>query len=73
MKNLVKVIGIGEVMGRKRPPTLRKLPFRPLKQCSLIKTLVLIMRIIYVIINMDNIRQERPKKGPILKLNKTLR
>ena len=36
----------------------------------LLKHVVLIMRIINVIINMDEIRQERPDEGPILKLNK---
>ena len=37
------------------------------------KHVVLIMRIINIIINMDDIRQERPNVGPILKLNKRLK
>ena len=31
------------------------------------------MRLINIIINMDDIRQERPNEGPILKLNKKLK
>ena len=34
---------------------------------------VSIVRIINIIINMDNIKQERPNKSPILKLNKRLK
>ena len=37
------------------------------------KRVVLTMRIIDIITNMDNIRQERPNEGPILKLNKGLK
>ena len=38
------------------------------------KHVVLIMQIInIIIINMDDIRQERPNEGPILKLNKRLK
>ena len=38
------------------------------------KLVVLIMRIVnIIIINMDDIRQERPNEGPILKLNKRLK
>ena len=37
------------------------------------KHVVLIMRIINIIINMDDIRQERPNVGPILNLNKRLK
>ena len=33
------------------------------------KNVVLIMRIIKIIINMDDIRQERPNENPILKKN----
>ena len=41
---------------------------------ALSKHVVLIIRIInIIIINMDDIRQERPNKGPILKLNKRLK
>ena len=41
---------------------------------ALSKHVVLIMRIINIIItNMDDIRQERPNEGPILKLNKRLK
>ena len=35
------------------------------------KHVVLIMQKNNVIINFDDIRQERPNEGPILKLNKT--
>ena len=56
-ENLVKVTGTGEVKGKKRPSTLRKLH------------IVLIMRIINVIINRDDIRMERSGEGPTLKLN----
>ena len=34
---------------------------------------VLIMGIINIIMNMENIRQERPNMGPTLKLNKRLK
>ena len=64
-KNLVKVTRTGEVMGRKRPPTSSS----AIKIVSL-KHVVLIMRIINIIINMDDIRQERSNEGPTLKLNK---
>ena len=41
---------------------------------ALLKHVVLIMRIInIIIINMDDIRQERPNEGPILKLSKRLK
>ena len=41
---------------------------------ALSKHVVLIIRIInIIIINMDDIRQERPNEGPILKLNKRLK
>ena len=69
-KNLVKVTGIGEVMGIKRPPTLWNLLFQ---FRVLSKQVVLIMRIINIITNMGDIRKERPKKGPILKLNERLK
>ena len=69
-KNLVKVTRTGEVKGRKRPPTLRKLSFKFRYSIVLLKHVVLIMRIINVIINMDEIRQERSDEGPTLKLNK---
>ena len=36
------------------------------------KQVVIMMRIINIIINMDGIRQERPNESPILKLNKTI-
>ena len=36
----------------------------------MLKRIVLIMRIINIIINMDDIRQERSNEGPTLKLNK---
>ena len=35
--------------------------------------IVLISQIINIIINMDNIRKERPNEVPILKLNKKLK
>ena len=63
-KNLVKVTGTGEVLGRKRPPTSSStIKIVPLKH------VVLIMRIINIIINMDDIRMERYNEVP-LKLNK---
>ena len=74
-KNLVKVTTTAEVMGRKRSPTLRKLPHLPSSSAIkivLLKHVVLIMRIINTMINMDDIRQERSNKGPTLKLNKDL-
>ena len=41
---------------------------------ALSKHVVLIMQIInIIIINMDDIRQERPNEAPILKLNKRLK
>ena len=41
---------------------------------ALSKVVVLIMRIInIIIINMDDIRQERSNEGPILKVNKRLK
>ena len=63
-KNLVKVTRTGEVMGRKRPPTSSS----AIKIMSL-KHVVLIMRIINIIINMDDIRMQRYNEVP-LKLNK---
>ena len=69
-KNLVKVTGTGEVKGGKRPPTLRSFPSSSAIKIVLLKHVVLIMRIINVIINMDEIRQERSDEGPTLKLNK---
>ena len=74
-KYLVKVTGTADVMGRKRSPTLRNLPQLPSSspiKIVLLKHVVLIMRIINIIINMDDIRQERSNKGPTLKLNKDL-
>ena len=73
-KNLVKVTRIWEVLGRKRPPTLTKFSFGSSAiKIVLMKHVVLIMRIISIIINMDDIRQERPNEGPVLKLNKRLK
>ena len=63
-KKLVKVTRIGEVMGRKRPPASSS----AIKIVSL-KHVVLIMRIINIIINMDDIRMQRYNEVP-LKLNK---
>ena len=63
-KNLVKVTRTGEVMGRKRPRTSSS----AIKIVSL-KHVVLIMRIINIIINMDDIRMQRYNEVP-LKLNK---
>ena len=37
------------------------------------KHVVWIMRVINIIINIDDIRQEKPNKSPILKLNKKLK
>ena len=66
----MKVTGTGEVKGRKRAPTLRKLSFKFRYKIVSLKHVVLIMRIINVIINMDDIRQERSDEGTTLKLNK---
>ena len=66
-ENLVKVTIIGEVMSRKEGTFLSSSAVK----IALSKNVVLIMRIInIIIINMDDIRQERPNEGPILKLNK---
>ena len=70
VKNLVKVTGTGEVKGRKRTPTLRGFPSSSAIKIVLLKHVVLIMRIINVVINMDDIRQGRSDEGPTLKLNK---
>ena len=72
-ENLVKVARIGGVMGRRRPPTLRKLYLKFAVKIVLSKHVVLVMQIINIIINIDNIRQKRPNEGPILKLNKRLK
>ena len=71
-KNLVKVTGIGGVMSRKGPLTLRNLSLKFAIKMALSKHVVLIMQIIMRIIkiNMDDIRPERPNEDPILKLNK---
>ena len=71
-KNVVKVTRIEEVTGRKRPPTLRNLPSSSALKTELSKHLALIMRIINIITNMNDIRQERPNESPILKLNERL-
>ena len=65
-KNLVKVTRTGKVKGRKRPPTIKSFP----SSSALLQHVVIIMRIINVMINMDDIRQERSDVGPTLKLNK---
>ena len=51
-------------MGKKETTYFKEAFF----QVSLLKRVVLIMRIINIIINMDNIRQERSNEGPNLKL-----
>ena len=56
-KTLVKVTRIGEVMGRKRPPTLRKLSSSLAIKIVLSKHVALIMRIYNMKINMDDIRE----------------
>ena len=56
-------------MGKKETTYFKEAFF----QVSLLKRVVLIMRIINIIINMDNIRQERLNEDPILKLNKRLK
>ena len=66
----MKVIRTGDIMYRKRPPTLRKLSFKVAIKIALLKYVVLTMRIINIIINMGGIRQERSNKRPTLKLNK---
>ena len=70
--NIVKISAIGEVMGRKRPPTLRFPSTYAIKRV-LSKHVILIMQIIIrIIINMGAIRQERPSEGPILNFNERL-
>ena len=73
-KNLEKVAIIGEVMGRERPSILRKLSFKFHHYNNFVEAHCLNYAniIINMIINMDDIKQERPNKGPILKLNKRL-
>ena len=66
----MKVTGTGEVKSKKRPPALGNFSFKFHIKVVLLKHVVLIMRRINVIINMDEIRQERPDEGPTLKLNK---
>ena len=39
----------------------------------LLKQAVLILQIVNIIIKIDSIRQEKPNKGPTLKLNKTFK
>ena len=75
-KNLVKVSRIGGVMeNRKRTPTLRgTFPSNSASKIVLSKHFVLIMRIIIQIkINMDVIRQEKPREGPTLNLLKRIK
>ena len=64
--NLVKVTRTGEVMGKKETTYFKEAFF----QVSLLKRVVLIMQIINIIINMDNIRQERSNERPTLTSNK---
>ena len=69
----MKVTRIGDVMARKIPFTLRNLSSQlPYIKIVLRKLVALIMRIINIIINMENNRQKRPNEGPISKLNETL-
>ena len=68
MPNLLKVTRMGKVMGKKRPPTLREI------KAVFSKHVVSIMRVVIcIIMNMDNIGQERLIAGPILSLNKSLK
>ena len=59
--------------GQRERPTLRDLYFCSPIQIVLSKHTVLIMRVINLIINMDDIRQEKSNKSPILKLNERLK
>ena len=72
-KILVKVTRIEEVMSKKGASTLRNFSFKSAIKMTLSKHVVLIMRIINIIKNIDDIRRERPNKGSILKLNKRLK
>ena len=74
-KNLVKVIRNAEVMSRKRLPILILGSFHSSSAIKIVlsKHVVSIMRIINIIINMDDIRQERPNESSVLKLNKKLK
>ena len=65
----MKVAKIEEVMNRKTNPTSKNHPSSSTIKIGLLKQVVLIMLIINIIIKMDNIRQEKPKESPILKLN----
>ena len=49
---------------------LGKFPSSSAVKVVLLKHVAVIMQIINIIINMDDIRQERPNEGPTLKLNK---
>ena len=73
-KNLAKVTEIGKVMGRNRLfGTYFKGAFPSSSTIKIVfsKHLVVIIQItIRLIINMDDIRQERLSKDPILNLNK---
>ena len=69
----MKVTRIGEVMGRKRPPNLGSFSSSSAIKRVLSKHVILIMQIINIMINMDDIRHERPNEGPILKLNGRLK
>ena len=72
--DLVKVTRIGEVMGRKRPPTLREPSFKFRHWNGVIEVRCLhYAKIIRIIINIDDIRQGRPSEGPILNLNTRLK
>ena len=65
----MKITKTEEVMRRKRPPTSKNHPSSSTIKIGLSKQVVLIMLIINIIIKMDNIREEKPTKSPVLKLN----
>ena len=69
-KTLVKVTRIGEVRAKRDHLLEGSFPSSSTIEIVLSKHVVLIMRIINIMINMDNMRQERPSEGQILKLNK---
>ena len=58
-------------MSRKRSPILRKIPLSSAIKLVLSKHVVL-LQVINIIINMDDIIQEKSNEGPILKSNKRL-
>ena len=70
-KSLLKVTRTGEVVGRKRLSTLRKLSFKFRHSNSVIEARCFSYVKNYYNNKHDHMRQERSDKGPTLELNKT--